>query len=162
MGGLFFPIHGRWVKNSRGGRLEGERSGVGGVGTRGDATIEAGFVAVVASGPADVFDLEQDDILIAVDPKFFNELGVAGFLALDPELVPGSTPISRFFCTEGMGQRLGVHESEHQDLVGKVVARDAGNQPVGGELWLELGAKLDLGVRGSGGEDVGTHSRERD
>ena len=112
---------------------------------------------VVAGGPADILDFEQDDVLVAVDPQLLDELHVARFLPLDPELVARARPVGGPLGPDGEGEGLGVHEGEHQHLVRAVVGGDARDQPVGAKLRLEHRAELDFGSGGAGGKGRRRH-----
>jgi hypothetical protein len=104
-----------------------------------------------APGPG-VLDLEQEHVLVAVDVEVHDPEGVARLLALDPELAARAAPVGRLAGADRVGERLGVHEREHQHLAGGVVHRDAGDQAVRAELRLEERAQLDLGGRGARGK----------
>ena len=54
-----------------------------------------------------------------------------------------------------MGEGLRVHEGEHEDLVRRMVDRDAGDQPVRAELRLEERPHFDVGVVGARGDACG-------
>ena len=54
---------------------------------------EAGVIAFVAGGSADLFDLENDRIEVAVDINFLDFLDISGFLAFSPEFLTGAGPV---------------------------------------------------------------------
>jgi hypothetical protein len=51
-----------------------------------------------------------------------------------------------------VGEGLGVHEREHQDLVRHVIGGDTRDQTVGPELRLQRRPEFDLGSGGAGGK----------
>ena len=103
-------------------------------------------------GRAALLDLEEEHVLVAVGVEFLHPLDVAGLLALAPKLVARTAPVGGLFCLQGVHERLGVHEGEHEHLAGGGVLRDARDEAVGSEFGLERGAELDLGGGGAGGE----------
>src|SRR5262249_25208690 len=62
-----------------------------------DAAVEAGPIAAVAGhAVAGDFDLEQDRILVAIDPELADGQAVAAGIALSPELLSRPAPEPAF------------------------------------------------------------------
>ena len=58
------------------------------------AAEEAAFVAGVAGGFADLLNLEDDGIVIAIDQDLFDDLDIAGAFTFVPELLAGAGKIN--------------------------------------------------------------------
>ena len=111
---------------------------------------EAAFVAGVA-GAGFLFDLEEEDILVAVHEPADDALGVAAGFAFEPELAARAAPVGHESLLEGHGEGFTVHPGEHEHAAGGALGAggfldDHGNQPVGGEFEIEFHriAKLAL------------------
>lgn len=103
---------------------------------------ETAFVAGVA-GAGFLFDLKEEDILVAVHKPTHDTLGVAAGLAFEPELAARATPVGHETLVEGHGEGFAVHPGKHENAAtGALAARgfldDHGNQPVGGEFEIEF------------------------
>ena len=102
----------------------------------------------VAGALAFLHDLEPQRILVAIDPKLLHALDVAGGLALLPQLPARAAEIPGLAALAGLGQRLGVHVRDHQDVAIAGVGHHRGDQTVGVELGKQREAFFDV-VRGS-------------
>jgi hypothetical protein len=65
-----------------------------------DASVKTAAVAGMTRGSADLVHPHQNGVLVAVDMNGFNQLQVAGRLALDPQFLAAATekvasPVSR-------------------------------------------------------------------
>ena len=89
-----------------------------------DAAEEAALVALVAGDAADLLDLEQDRVGVAVDEDLAHVLQMAGGLALHPELAARRAPVGGAAGLERVPPGLAVHVGDHQDLAGRGVLRD--------------------------------------
>jgi hypothetical protein len=95
-----------------------------------ELTEEAARVTFVASGTADLVDLQEKRVAVAVDVNPVNLLDVAAFFAFAPQFVSaaavvnGVTEFQRFFVA------FLVHIRHHQDFAGFIILRDRGNEPV--------------------------------
>lgn len=103
---------------------------------------EAAFVACVA-GAGFLFDLEEEDVLVAVHEPANDALGVATGLAFEPELAARAAPVGHEALLEGHHERFAVHPGEHEHATGRALGAgsfldDHGNQPVGGEFKIEF------------------------
>src|ERR1041385_8608299 len=69
-----------------------------------DRPEEAGLVAFV-TGRADLLDLQEQRVPVAIEREVLHRLGVAALLALHPELLPGAAqkwvlPVAIVFSNE--------------------------------------------------------------
>src|ERR1022692_4140045 len=79
---------------------------------------------------ARLLDLEQDDVVVAVEPQLVDLLHVAAFLALAPEAAARPAPVDRLAELRRAGERLAVHVREHEHVVRAHFLGDGGNEPV--------------------------------
>src|SRR5580704_16724277 len=91
--------------------------------------VEAGPVAGVAGG-ADLVDLDDQGVAVAVQRDRLNPLVVPGRVSLDPVLLAAARPVGAPAGGERAMQRLVVHPAEHQHLTGVVLLGDGRYQPV--------------------------------
>ena len=75
---------------------------------------EAAFVAGVA-GAGFLFDLEEEDILVAIHEPTHHALGVAAGLTFEPEFAARAAPVGHHAAFERHGEGLAVHPGEHQN-----------------------------------------------
>src|SRR5947209_20432817 len=66
------------------------------------AAEEAALVALVAGRPADLLDLEEDRVGVAIDVDALHDLHVAALLALAPELVAAAREVARPAGAQGL------------------------------------------------------------
>src|SRR5690606_13913019 len=97
----------------------------------GHSALEEATVATgVAGDAADLFDLEQHHVVVAVDAHVEHALRVAGLLALVPQLPARARPIHGLAQFGGARERLAIHPREHQHVARGRLLRDHRNEPV--------------------------------
>ena len=89
---------------------------------------EAAGVTGVAGGSADLLDLEDHSIFIAVNEDLVDDLDVAGAFALVPQLLAGAGEVDTVTGFQSFVPGLFVDVGEHEDLSGLVILGDGGNQ----------------------------------
>ena len=100
------------------------------------------MIAFVAGGAADLFDLEDHGIGIAIHKDLLHDLHIARLFALVPELGTGTGPIDAVSGFERFLPGLLVDVGEHEDLAGLPVLGDGGDEPPGLlEIKFDHGAK---------------------
>jgi hypothetical protein len=77
---------------------------------------EARAVPGVAGGAADLLDLQQEDVLVAIGADLADLLDVAALLALAPQAPPAARPVVRQARLQRQPQGIGVHPGDHEDL----------------------------------------------
>src|SRR5215470_14461505 len=87
--------------------------------------IEARAPAGMAGAGALLLDLDPDRVLVAVNAHLEDALGVAGLLALAPQLLARAAEVPGVTGCDGARKRLGVHVRDHQELARLRVGRDA-------------------------------------
>src|SRR5690606_7581358 len=115
------------------------------------------------AGGADLVDLYEDRVAVAVQRDRLDPLLVAGGLALHPVLLAAARPVGAAPGGEGAVQGLVVHPAEHEHLAGVVLLGDGGHEAVGvalqpiGDLGVQVGRsrvghgpKSIAGPRGAG------------
>ena len=85
---------------------------------------EAAAAPGVAGDAAGLVDLQQDRVVVAVKADFQHFLGVAGFLALVPQLAPRTRPIHGFASFHRQLQRFAIHPGEHQHIAARRILGD--------------------------------------
>jgi len=95
-----------------------------------DRAKETGLVTFVAGG-ADLLDLDEQRVAIAIERNVFDGLGVAAFLAFHPEFLTGAAPKMRFARGNGFFERSAIHPRHHQDATGAGFLHDGGNEALG-------------------------------
>lgn len=116
----------------------------GGGGAGDELAVEAGIAAGVAGSGADLFNEEDEGVLIAIGADFDDFLGVSGSFAFVPNFRAGAGPVDCLAELEGEPEGFGVHEGKHEGLAGGGIEGDGGDQAVGIELRGEIGGFLDL------------------
>src|SRR3954447_12300873 len=106
--------------------------------------IETRAPAGVAGTGTLLLDLDPDRILIAIDAHLDDALGMAGFLALAPELLARAAVVPGVAGRNGLSKRLRIHMRDHQHLARLRICRDAGDKPAGVELRRQGAPGLDL------------------
>src|SRR5262249_12884064 len=96
-----------------------------------DLAEETAFVPLVAGGAADLMDLQEDGVGVAVEVDRPDVLGVAALLALAPELTAAAAEVTRPAGANGLLVGLAVHPGQHQHLARVGVLRDGRHQPAG-------------------------------
>src|SRR5208337_5446383 len=125
----------------------------------GDAPVEAGAVAGVTGSPADLLHEQEQGVAVAVDANLLDELHVAALLALAPELVPASREVHGPARSQGLVERILVHEGVHEDVSGLEVLGDRPDQSltlgeVGPVHWKRVpGLITSTAAAGSGSHD---------
>src|SRR5581483_7507259 len=92
---------------------------------------EAAPVPLVAGGAAELLDLQQHGVGVAVDVHLADLLDVAALLALPPQPAAAAAVVDRPAGAERLLERLPVHPGEHEHLAGVRVLGDRRNQPAG-------------------------------
>src|SRR5262249_17715622 len=78
--------------------------------------IEARAPAGVAGAGAVLLDLDPDRVLVAVDAHLDDALGVAGLLALAPELAARAAEVPGITRCNGARERFRIHMRDHKEL----------------------------------------------
>ena len=94
---------------------------------------ETGFVTLVTSR-ADLLDLDQQRVAVAIEREILNRLRMTAFLTLHPEFLPGPAPEMGFAGGDGFFQRGAIHPRHHQYAPGARFLHNGWNQPVGVEF----------------------------
>ena len=95
-----------------------------------DGTEETGLITFVASG-ADLLDLNQQGVAVAIERDVFYGLSMAAFLAFHPEFLAGAAPKMGLAGGDGFFERSAVHPRHHQDATGAGFLHDGGNEALG-------------------------------
>lgn len=106
----------------------------------------------MAAAAAELFDLEDDGVLVAVETDILHNLVFAGGLALVPDFLATAAVINGFAEGDGHLQALSVHVGEHEGLVRFVIERHRGDQAMLVKAGSEGKALLDGGFGFSGGK----------
>src|SRR5207302_2146948 len=109
-----------------------------------ERTEKAGAKSLM-TGRADLFDLNQQSVTVAVERDVFDGLRVATGLAFHPQLLAGATPEMGSARFNGFLKRSAIHPGHHEHALGFKILNDGGNQA--------LRAKFQLIVK--------THLRQR-
>src|SRR5271157_1003590 len=104
--------------------------------------VEAAVVAGVARR-ADLVDLQQHGVAVAVQPHRVDVLGMSRRRTLDPLLPPRARVIRRLPCLQRAGQRVVVHPRHHEHFSGAALLGDRRDQPAG----VALEPRRDRGVQ---------------
>src|SRR5579862_1859083 len=89
------------------------------------------------AGACHLLDLDPHRVLVAVDPKLNDTLGMSGCLAFAPKRLPRTAEIPCLSARDGLGQRFGIHVCDHENIARSGVGRHAGDRSVGIEFWRE-------------------------
>src|SRR5437016_4364768 len=98
----------------------------------------------MAGARALLLDLDPHRILVAVDAHLDEPLRVARGLAFAPQPLARAAVVPGLAARDRLGQRLGIHMGDHQHLARARIGRNAGDEPVGTELWRQRATLLDL------------------
>ncbi len=93
-----------------------------------DAAEEAAGVALVAGGAADLVDLEQDGVGVAIDEDLAHFLDVAALLALAPEAVAAAAEVDGPARAQRLLVGFAVHPGQHEDGAAVGVLGDGRHQ----------------------------------
>ena len=91
---------------------------------------KAGTITFVARR-ADLLDLNQQHVGVAIERDVFHGLRVAAFLAFHPEFLARAAPEMRLAGGDGAFQRGAVHPRHHHHTAGFLFLDDRGNQALG-------------------------------
>lgn len=94
---------------------------------------------------ADLFDLNQQRVAVAIERDVFHRLRVAAYLAFHPEFLARPTPEMRLARLDGFLQRSAIHPRHHQDAPGGLLLHDGGNQAVRSEFQFFVKAHWEIG-----------------
>lgn len=79
----------------------------------------------------DLLNRYKQGILVAIDRNVLDMLGVTACLTLDPEFLPGATPVRTEARVHCFLQRFPVHPGHHQHLPIIAILDDGWDQAVG-------------------------------
>ena len=68
----------------------------------------------MAGYPADLFDLEEQGVAVAIDKDTAYPLHMPAGLAFDPDAPPASAPVRHAARLQGLFERLRVHVGDHE------------------------------------------------
>lgn len=97
------------------------------------------------TGAAGLAHLQQNRVLVAIDPNFENLLHVARRFALHPERLARAAPIGRAPGLQRCVQSVRIHPGHHQNSSGLHILRDRCNQTICIELRTQLVSLVLLG-----------------
>lgn len=118
----------------------------------GYGAVETRIGASVAGSAAELFDAENEGILVAIGEDLVDDLVLAGGCAFVPEFLARPGVVDRLSEFEGFCKGFGGHVGEHEDLTGFVILRDSGDKPVLIEFWGEGEALFEFLLGAGGGE----------
>lgn len=118
----------------------------------GDFAVEAAVTSCVASTCADLIDVEDEGILVAVGADFANFLDVSGGGAFVPDFLAGAGPVDGFAFFESELEGSGVHVGEHERLARFGVDGESGDEAVLIEFGGEGEFFFDFLLGGAWGE----------
>jgi len=95
-----------------------------------NGTEETGSITLVTGG-ADLLDLDEQRVAVAIERDIFYGLGVAAFLAFHPEFLAGAAPEMGFAGGDGFFEGSAIHPRHHQDAAGAGFLHNGGNEAVG-------------------------------
>jgi DNA polymerase III subunit delta' len=153
-GGFFsmFSINGFRIESAVG-AIEGQfRAAV--VAEANDIAVKTRAAAGVTSSCADLFDVNNQGVLIAIRANFDDFLDMAGGFSFVPKFLTGTRPIDGFADFQSAAQRFLIHVSEHQRLFGDRIDRHRRNQSVGVEFWGKFRSFLNFRFSAAWGESV--------
>src|SRR5205809_3729865 len=99
-------------------------------------SVETRAIARVADGVAFEARLDEQRALLAVVEDLHEAQDVARRLPFRPELAARARPEGHEALLVGDAQGVGVHEADHQDLVGVRLLDDGGHEAIRVELQL--------------------------
>lgn len=108
-----------------------------------DFTVEAAVSACVAGSGSDLFDIQDEGILVAVGADFVDFLDVAGGGSFVPDFLSAARKIDSFPELKGHFEGLSIHVGEHQGLFAGSVDCHGGDQPVGIKFGSQYGVFLE-------------------
>src|SRR5512139_2570358 len=85
----------------------------------------------MAGDAAELLDLQQHHVVVAIQPDFSDVLHVAGLLALAPQFVARARKVNAAQRARSFFQRLAVHPRHHEDFPGGGILRDRRHQALG-------------------------------
>src|SRR4051812_34195741 len=94
-----------------------------------DRAEETGLITFVTGG-ADLVDLDQERVAVAIEGDVLDLLRVAARLALHPELLPRPAPEMGLAAREGLLQGRAIHPGHHEDATGLLLLDNGGNESV--------------------------------
>ena len=93
-----------------------------------DLSKKAGAVPFMARS-ADLNNLHEQAVLIAVHIDTLYALGIAGCFTFDPIFLTRAAPKCNAFCRDRAFNRLSVHITHHQDLIVIMILDHRSDQP---------------------------------
>lgn len=88
---------------------------------------KAGFITFV-TGCADLFDLNEDGIPVAIKSDVLNGLRVATALAFHPESLARPAPEMRLAGGDGFLKRCAIHPGHHENATSLLLLNDGWEQ----------------------------------
>src|SRR5437868_3671053 len=85
----------------------------------------------MADTGADGLDAKEQGVSIAVDAELVELKDVPAGFTLSPEAILGAAKEDHFLSASGLGERIGVHEAEHEHVTRAVVLNNGGDEPAG-------------------------------
>jgi len=119
-----------------------------------DIAVKTRAATGVTSARTDLFDVNDECVLIAIRADFDDFLDVPRGFSLVPKFLTGPRPVNRFADFQSPAQRFLIHISKHQRLLRDRIDRHCGNQSVGVEFWGKFRSFLDLRFSAPRGESV--------
>ena len=99
------------------------------------------------AGPARLFHLQEDGVLITIDPDFDHVLCVTRSFPFDPEFLPRSAPIGPAAGLDRGLERVSIHPGQHQDFIRVGILGNRGDQSIRIELGTNFMRLILLGAR---------------
>ena len=94
-----------------------------------DRAEKAGAIAFVARR-ADLLDLNEQHVGVAIKRDVFDSLRVAAFFAFHPEFLARPAPKMRLAGFDGFLQRRAIHPRHHQNAASGLFLHNCGNQAI--------------------------------
>src|SRR5689334_12879226 len=91
---------------------------------------KAALVAFVAGSAADLVDLQQERVVVAIDKRVLDFLKISRLLAFEPRAFAGAAVIMRLAGFLGFFPRFLVHVGDHQHFTRLMVLHDHRHQAV--------------------------------
>ena len=86
------------------------------------------------TGGADLFDLNQKRVTIAIKSDLLHVLSMSAGLAFHPKFLARAAPEMGLAGFDGLFQGSAIHPGHHQHLPGRVILDDGRNQTVAREF----------------------------
>lgn len=101
--------------------------------------VEATSVANVTGGFADLGDLQQDCVPIAIEVNGVDLLHVTALLTFSPQLIAAAAEVHGATRLKRLGVALGVHVRHHQDVARRSILGNGRQEPATlFKIWLAI------------------------